>query len=233
VLGTKLSRTDLAVLERYGDPRRLATVRRDRLVALIAKVSHGHGDPAVKADALRTAAREALALYGDDPAICFDSLADEMATEIRLIRTLEAERDRHARAREDAYLQVDPAQLARTLPGIAEIGAPMLVAVMGNPDRFPTRPRSRPTSGWPPRPRRPGDRPQGPADVQGRQPAATHPAAALGRDRPPTRPPARRDLLRPDGQQGRGPPQGAVRGRRPARRARLDRHAPRHPLRAP
>jgi transposase len=36
-----LSRTDLAVLERHGDPRRLATVRRDRLVALICKVGHG------------------------------------------------------------------------------------------------------------------------------------------------------------------------------------------------
>jgi transposase len=136
VLSVGLSRTDLVVLERYGDPRRLATVRRDRLVALIAKVAHNQGDPAGKADALRTAAREALDLYGDDPAICFDALADEMATEVRLIRTLEAERDRHARAREDAYRTVDPTQLARTLPGIADIGGPMLVAVMGDPARF-------------------------------------------------------------------------------------------------
>jgi transposase len=136
-LGVGLSRTDLTVLERYGDPRRLATVRRDRLIALIAKVGHNHGDPAAKADALRTAAREALDLYGhDDPAICFDSLADEIATEIRLIRTLEIERDRHAQLREDAYRKVDPDQLARTLPGIGQIGGPMLVAVMGDPDRF-------------------------------------------------------------------------------------------------
>lgn len=137
VLMAKLSRTDLVVLERYGDPRRLANVRRERLIALIGKVGHNHGDPAAKADALRTAAREALALYGDDPGICFDSLAAEMATEIRLIRTLEAERDRHAQQREDAYLEVDPDQLARSLPGIAQIGGPMLVAVMGDADRFP------------------------------------------------------------------------------------------------
>jgi transposase len=135
-LGDGVNKTDLSVLERYGDPRRLASVRRDRLVALIATVSHGHGDPGVKADALHTAAREALALYSDDPAICFDSLAAEMATEIRLIRTLEAERDQHAAVREDAYLKVDPAQLARTLPGLAEVGGPMLVAVMGDPNRF-------------------------------------------------------------------------------------------------
>lgn len=136
VLTPKLSRTDLAVLERYGDPRRLAAVRRDRLIALIGKVGNNHGDPAAKADALRTAAREAVDLYGQDPAICFDSLADEMATEVRLIRVLETERDRHAQVREDAYLQIDPTQLARTLPGIGEIGGPMLVAVMGDADRF-------------------------------------------------------------------------------------------------
>jgi transposase len=135
-LSPKLSRADLAVLERYGDPRRLATVRRDRLVALISKIGHGHGDPAAKAEAFRAAAREAVALYGDDPAVCFDSLAAEIATEIRLIRTLEVERDRHAHAREDAYRQVDPDQLARSLPGIAEIGGPMLIAVMGDAGRF-------------------------------------------------------------------------------------------------
>jgi transposase len=131
-----LSRTDLVVLERYGDPRRLMAVRRDRLVALIAKTSHNHGDPAAKAEALRTAAREAVDLYGHDPAICFESLADEIATEVRLIHTLETERDRHARAREDAYRQVDPDLLARSLPGISEVGGPMLVAVMGEADRF-------------------------------------------------------------------------------------------------
>jgi transposase len=136
VLAPKLSRTDLVVLERYGDPRKLMAVRRDRLIALITKVAHNHGAPAAKADALRTAAREAVALYGEDPAICFDALAAEIATEVRLIHTLEAERDRHARAREDAYLTVDPAKLARTLPGIAEVGGPMLITVMGDPDRF-------------------------------------------------------------------------------------------------
>jgi hypothetical protein len=30
--------------------------------------------------------------------------------------------------REDAYLQGDPAQLTRRLPGIVEVGGPMLVA---------------------------------------------------------------------------------------------------------
>lgn len=137
VLGRPVTRTDLAVLERYGDPRKLADVRRDRLTALIHRVAHGHGDPAAKADAFKTAARDAVDLYGDDHAISFDSLADEIATEIRVIRTLETERDLHTTAREAAYRTVDNTQLARTLPGIATTGAPMLVAVMGDPHRFP------------------------------------------------------------------------------------------------
>lgn len=137
VLGDGITRSDLAVLERYGDPRKLARTPRPRLVGLISKAARGHGDPAAKAEAFRTAAREAVALYGDHPAICFTSLADEIATEVRIIRMLETERDRHAHLREQAYRQVDPDQLARTLPGIATVGGPMLVAVMGNPDRFP------------------------------------------------------------------------------------------------
>ncbi len=136
VLGRGLSHADLAVFERYGDPRRLATVRRDRLTGLIARASHNHGDPDGKADAFRQAARDALVLYGDDPAISFDVLADEIASEVRIIRMLEGERDQHAAAREVAYVQVDPTQLARSLPGIATIGGPMLVAVMGHPARF-------------------------------------------------------------------------------------------------
>jgi transposase len=136
VLSQKLSRADLAVLERYADPRRLASVRRDRLVALIAKASNGHATSEAKADGFRAAARAAVELYGTTDAVAFEVIADEIATEIRLLRAAETERDRHDRARENAYLAVDPDQLARTLPGIGAVGAPMLVAVMGNPDRF-------------------------------------------------------------------------------------------------
>lgn len=131
-----LSRADLAVLERYADPRKLAKVRRGRLTDLIATAARGHGDPAAKAQAFRTAAREALALYGDHPAVPFEVIALEIGTEIRLLRAAEDERARHQAAREDAYLQVDPDQLARSLPGIATVGGPLLVAVMGDPARF-------------------------------------------------------------------------------------------------
>lgn len=136
ILSPGLTRTDLAVLERYGDPRRLAAVRTDRLAGLITKVSNGHGDATGKADRFRAVAREAIALYGDDVAVSFAALADEIATEIRIIRTLETERARHEDRREQAYQAVDTDQLARSLPGMKRVGGPMLVAVMGDPDRF-------------------------------------------------------------------------------------------------
>ena len=66
----------------------------------------------------------------------FDELAAEVVTEIRLLRAIQAELAVHAAAREQHYLQVDPGQLARSLPGFAEIGAPVLVAAMGRPGRF-------------------------------------------------------------------------------------------------
>jgi hypothetical protein len=66
----------------------------------------------------------------------YDELAAEVATEIRLLRVIQAELAIHAAAREQHYRQVDPGQLARSLPGFAEISAPVLVAAMGRPGRF-------------------------------------------------------------------------------------------------
>lgn len=135
VITGEMTLADVAVLERYGDPRVMLRAGRARLTALIRRTSRGHlGDD--RADAWLRVARDAVDLYGDDLAVAFDDLAAEMATEVRLLRAVLGERDRHARAREAAYRQVDPDGLARTLPGVAEIGGPILVAVMGDPTRF-------------------------------------------------------------------------------------------------
>lgn len=131
----ELGVSDVAVLERYGDPRQLLRAGRSRLLALIRKASRGHHGEE-RADAWRRVAELALELYGEDPAVPFEDLAAEMATEARLIRSLVAERDAHARRREAAYGIVDPGGLARTLPGVAEIGGPVIVSTMGEPARF-------------------------------------------------------------------------------------------------
>ena len=135
VITNKLSLCDLAVLERYADPRALLQFGEQRLCALITKTSKGrHGAP--RAQAWMHAAQEAVAVYGDDPAVAFADIAAEIATEVRLLRAALAERPAHEQAREDAYQAVDPTALTRSLPGVAKIGGPVLTAALGRAGRF-------------------------------------------------------------------------------------------------
>jgi transposase len=132
-----LGKADLAVLERYADPRALLRLGRARLTALIARASNNH-QGAARAEQWLAAAQAAVDLYGDHPAVAFTDLAAEIATEVRLLRAIETELVEHATAREDAYRWTDPSRLARTLPGIATVGGPAVTAVIGRPDRFAT-----------------------------------------------------------------------------------------------
>jgi transposase len=126
---------DLAVLERFADPNQLVKVGVKRLGALIAKASHNHLG-AESAGQWIAAAEASLELYAAHPAVAFADLAAEIATEVRLLRAIQAELAVHAAARETAYKQVDPDALARSLPGLADVGGPALVAAMGDPARF-------------------------------------------------------------------------------------------------
>ena len=136
---SELRLADMVVLERYADPRVLASTPASRLARLIAaKTGGGPAYAERKATGWISAAQAALELYGDDPAVPFADLADELATEIALLRVIEAEMARHAAVREEAYRQVDPDELARSLPGVGLLGGPTLVAAMGRAARFPS-----------------------------------------------------------------------------------------------
>ena len=134
-LGRDLGRADLAVLERYGDPRRLLAAGVGRLTTLIRRGSNNHSGRD-KADAFIDAARAAVDLYGDSSVVAWADLADVLAGEIRLLRAAEAELARHTDARERAYQTVEPDGLSRSLPGVADVGGPMLAAAMGDAARF-------------------------------------------------------------------------------------------------
>jgi transposase len=136
VLSEGLNHTDLAVLERYGDPRALLAAGPARLTRLITTTSRGQLGQA-KVQALRTAAAEAVDLWEGDSAIAIADLAAEVASEVRLVRAAEAERARHELARDAAMARVDPAGLAASLPGLGPVGTTQLVATMGRPGRFP------------------------------------------------------------------------------------------------
>jgi transposase len=107
-----------------------------RLAKLItANTGRGSVYAERKATGWIRAAQAALELYGGDRRPSGD-LADELATEIALLHVIESEMARHAEVREEAYRQVDPDELARSLPGVGLLGGPTLVAAMGRPDRF-------------------------------------------------------------------------------------------------
>jgi len=146
---------DLAVLERYADPNVLLRLGLKRLTALIEKHSHGH-QGIDRARRWITAAEASVELYGDHPAVAFADVAAEIATEVRLLRATQAELAPHATERENDYRWVDPLELARSLPGVAEISAPALVAAMGDPRASPKASSSAPSLDWSPRPPRPG-----------------------------------------------------------------------------
>lgn len=150
-LAGDLGQADLAVLERTGaDPHTLVRLGLTRLARLIAKAATGHLG-AERASQWLTAAHAALQLYGDHPAVAFADLAAEVQTEVRLLAATQAELARHAPQREYCYHWVDPLALARSLPGLATVGAPALAATMGDAHRFTTAAKFRSFTGLVPR----------------------------------------------------------------------------------
>jgi len=77
----------------------------------------------------------------------YTDLAAELASQIRLLRGVLAEQKTHEQARERAYHKVEPDKLARSMPGMAEVGAPLLVAALGRPQRFSSAARFRRSPG--------------------------------------------------------------------------------------
>jgi len=146
----ELGQADLAVLERWADPQALVAVGRARLQRLLASASAGQ-QGTQRAEQWLAAAHAALELYGDHSAIAFQALAAEVHSEVRLLRATQAELAAHAREREACYRRVDPAALARSLPGLATIGGPALVATMGKASRFATAAKFRSFTGLAPR----------------------------------------------------------------------------------
>lgn len=155
-LKTDLGVADLAVLERWADPNLLVKAGMKRLTGVIAKASKNH-QGAERAGEWFAAAESAIALYAAHRAVAFTDLAAEVATEVRLLRAIEAELAIHAAERENAYRWVDPTGLARSMPGLAQVGGPAVVAAMGDPARFARAKQFRAFTGLAPRASETGD----------------------------------------------------------------------------
>ena len=86
----ELGQADLAVLERWADPNALVRAGEPRLKTVIAKASHGL-QGTERARQWLEAARAALDLYEDHPAVAFGDLAAEVVSEVRLLRAVQSE----------------------------------------------------------------------------------------------------------------------------------------------
>ena len=229
----ELGTADLAVLERYADPDLLVKAGAKRLTTLIAKASHNKQGTERAAQWL-AAAEASLELYDGCPAVAFADLATEIATEARLLRAVQSELVAHAAARGAAYLEVDPGALARSLPGLGEVGGPAVVAVMGYPDRSRRGKQFRCFTGLVPRASETGgtDRKGEPMSKAGSSLLRTTFVRSADTARKQG-PPAGPDLLPANGRTRQGPPRGTLRGRGRPGRAGLGRHVPRRALRDP
>ena len=227
----ELTKTDLAVLAHWADPRALLAAGRSRLLARITKTSHGQ-QGAARTDAWRAAAQAAVDLYGEHPAVAYSDLAAEVLTEVRLLTAVRAELVGHAEARADAYRWTDPARLAASLPGLAEVGAPTVTAIVGRAARFRTGKQFRSFTGLAPRASETGetDRKGQPMSKAGNRLLRTTLVRAADNARR-TDPPTGPALLHPNGGPRCRPPEGLLCGRRPPSRTAAHRPGPRHALR--
>jgi transposase len=139
----------LLILEKYADPRGLRRLGRRRLTELLIRSSGGAWRD-VKADGLLAAAEETLALWASG-GIDFAELAADIASEVRVIRQLEAEIAAHDRRIETLYDQADPLGVVRSAPGLGPVLAAAILGGAGDLRRFANLPGVRAFTGLVPK----------------------------------------------------------------------------------
>jgi transposase len=124
----------VAVLERYANPHALNKLGRSRLTKLLIRASRGHWRED-KADEILAAADETLALWAAG-GLDFDELAEDIAIEVRLIKTLDGEIAALDDRIEALYEQADPDGIVVSAPGIGVTLAAGILARTGDLTRF-------------------------------------------------------------------------------------------------
>lgn len=128
------TKTALAVLERYADPRALKKLGRKRLAMLLIRTSRG-AFREDKADELLAAADETLRLWAGG-GLDFAELADDIAIEVRHITSLTAEIDTIEDRIAALYDDADPAGIVVSAPGVGVTLAAGILGRTGDLNRF-------------------------------------------------------------------------------------------------
>jgi transposase len=129
----------LAVLHDLLDPASVAKARRAVLLRFVAKHAsgnHPHRGPFAEAlvDGLKAAAAETRRLHGT--AVDFARLQLEVALEIDRLRLTEGQLTRLGREIEALYRKLHPSDALRTIPGIGDALAPLVLGVLHEARRF-------------------------------------------------------------------------------------------------
>lgn len=135
VLGSgDYNKTALAILERFADPRALKKLGRKRLAGLMIRVSRGAWrEP--KADEMLSACDETLALW-EQGGLDFAELAEDIASEVRVIKALDQEIEAIDDRDEVLYDEADPAGIVVSAPGIGVTLAAGILGRTGDLNRF-------------------------------------------------------------------------------------------------
>lgn len=133
-LGTDYGNASLHLLARYGDPRALLRLGRNRLAQFLIRHSRGQWRHD-KADHLLAVARAAVELWDGD-GIDLAELGQDLAIEAEQALMLSGQvRDLDERIAR-LYAALDPAQIARTAPGVGPVLGAAITARLGDPRRF-------------------------------------------------------------------------------------------------
>lgn len=134
-LGQELGKGAQSLLERYGDPRAMLRLGRRRLAAQFIKATRGAWrEP--KAEQVLEVARDAVDLWEGLEGCDFSEVAEDLASEVRLMRALAAElRELDARC-SGLLAEIDPEGLHLSMPGFAERTATTVAGRLGEVWRF-------------------------------------------------------------------------------------------------
>ena len=134
-LGTgDYNKTALGVLERFADPRAMKKAGRKRLTTQLIRTSRGYFREA-KAEELLAAADETLELWAAG-GLDFAELAEDIALEVRLIKSIDAELAAIDDRIEALYDEADPAGIVVSTPGLGVTLAAGILGRTGDLNRF-------------------------------------------------------------------------------------------------
>jgi transposase len=133
------TRLSLALLQRWVDPEAVLTARKSaiaRFIANNASGNHPHSGPFVDTlvDGLRHAARDARALHRGH--VDFAELQAEIAIEVDVVLAHMKALAALERRIDVLYTELQPDDVLRTIPGVGQHLAPVLLGVLHTAERF-------------------------------------------------------------------------------------------------